>query len=547
MENNRNRGQKHSVFAKALTLNGTTNIFLLGLVLITMVVVGCRKKASWDTDWVLPLINDRLDISKFVNDSTIEESNGFYALNFKRNLYNFNLTDIVGIPDTTIDRTTSLNISSLSVNPGFEFFNTIEEHILNLQDLELMIIQLDGGSIAFELANPVATGIYITVELPGVTKDGVMLSKTFFINGGTLANPSKISESIDLKDYQLDLRGTSGNSFNKLQSRVKIKTDPNGSTVNVTNQHAFSIKAKFQSVKLKYARGYFGQRVLEETKDFKIEAFNMVVAGMIDIPNTSIKLTLENGIKIDGRGIINFLKSTNNQGNEVLLSGLGNYFTVDEPQGSFNTLVPSVHVMNFNSGNSNVEQFIENLGAKNDVSYKIQINPWGNTSGGWNEVYPQSRLRLLVEAQMPLSIKMDALTIRDTFDFAMDQNKDKTHLASGIVQLDLDNAFPFAAKVKLLFLDENGMQIDMTQGSQTIESSLFGQLNNQGLMHKKSTVEIPLNNSVIDQLNLIKKIVVEAVFDTPAGVGLSNQMISIPVDAYFGVKAKAKFKLKMKV
>lgn len=544
----KNSGLKtRKTLTNVLSMNGTTKLILSTFVLFSMLVVGCRKKASWDADWVLPLVNDRLDISKFVNDSTIEEDNGYYALNFKRNLYNFNLTDIVGIPDTTIDRTTSLNISSLSVNPGFEFFNSIEEHELNLQDLELKIIQLEGGSISFELSNPVATGIFITVELPGVSKDGVTLSKTFFINGGSLSNPSKINESISLKDYQIDLRGTSGNSFNKLQSRVKIKTDPDGSSVNVTNQHSFNIKAKFQSVKLKYARGYFGQRILEETKDFNIDFFNNVVAGMIDIPNTSIKLTLENGIKIDGRGIINYLKNKNNQGNEVLLSGLGTYFTVDEPTGSYSALVPSTHVMTFNSGNSNVEEFIENLGAKNDISYKIQINPWGNTSGGWNEVYPQSRLRLMVEAQMPLSIKMDALTIRDTFDFKMDQNKDKSHLASGVVQLDLDNGFPFAAKVKLLFLDENGTLIETTQGSQSIESSLFGQLNNQGLMHKTSTVEIPLNSSVIDQLNVIKKIAVEAVFDTPGGVGLSNQMVSIPVDAFFGVKAKAKFKLKLKV
>ncbi|NGF76418.1 hypothetical protein G5B10_11070 [Fluviicola sp. SGL-29] len=526
--------------------------FLLYFVIIMFFLLlfsSCRKDTSWNSAWVVPLVNDTLDIRKFVNDSTIEVNNGYYYLNLKRNLYNFSLTDIVAIPDTTIDRTTSLAVQSLNVNPGLQFYNTIEEHTLNLQDLQLKLIQLNGGAIDFELTNPVGTGIYITIELPGVTKNGVMLSKTFFIQAGSQSNPGRISETIQLVDYQIDLTGQNGTSYNLLQSRVKIKSDPNGIPVTVTNNHIFNIKATFRDIKLYYARGYFGNRTLQDTTTFNLAALNSVVGGAIDIQNTSVKLILENGIKIDGSGIIHFLKNTNSQGTTVSLSGpgVGTAFTIDQPTGSFSTLQPSVREFLFNSGNSNVEQFIENLGAVNEIGYKIDINPWGNTSGGWNEVYPQSRLRLAVEAQMPLSIKMDALTIRDTFDLKLEQNKDKSHVESGVLQLDLDNAFPFAGQLKILFLDENGAVVEMINGTQPIASSLYGQPNAQGLKHNKSSVEIPLNANVVDKLNTIKKIIVEAVFDTPDPMTSSNQMVSIPADAYLGIKAKAKFKLKMNV
>lgn len=521
-------------------------LYLFGVLFLLGTSTSCRKDTSWNSSWVVPLINDKIDVSKFVNDSTLEVNGGYYALNLKRDLYNFSLTDIVAIPDTTIDRSTSLGFLSLNIPPGFEFYNKIEEHILNLQDLELKLIQLNAGYIDFELENPVSTGVFITIELPGVTKQGVTLSKTFFIGPGTQANPGRIKEVLNLTDYHINLTGEHGTSYNKLQSRVKIKSDPQGSTVTVTNSHLFNIKAKFRDVKLHYARGYFGNRVLQDTNTFNLNFFNNIVGGSIDIQNTSVKLILENGIKIDGSGVINFLRNTNSSGNTVNLTGgnIGNSFTVDQPSGSYSSLQPTRRELLFSSGNSNVEEFIENLGSINEISYKININPWGNTSAGWNEVFPQSRLRLSIEAQMPLSIQMDALTIRDTFDFKLEQKKEKTHIESGVLQLDLDNAFPFSGKLKLLFLNESGSVVDIVDGIQSIQSSLYGSPNSQGLLHKKSSVEVPLNIEIVDKINDIKSVVIEAVFDTPNPSALSNQMVSIPADAYLGIKAKAKFQLK---
>lgn len=522
------------------------HLYYFGIIFLAMISTSCRKDTSWNSSWVVPLVNDKLDVSKFVNDSTLEVNGGYYFLNLRRDLYNFSLTDIVAIPDTTIDRSVSLNFTSLNIPPGFEFYNKIEEHLLNLQDLELKLIHLSAGYIDFELENPVETGVYITIELPGITKNGVTLSKEFFIGGGTQSKPGKIKEVLNLADYQINLTGEHATSYNKLQSRVKIKSDPNGNTVTVTNSHLFNIKAKFRDVKLYYARGYFGNRILQDTNTFNLAFFNNIASGSIDIQNTSVKLILENGIKIDASGIVNFLKNTNSGGNTVSLSGgnIGNVFTIDQPSGSFGSLQPTKRELLFNSGNSNVEEFVENLGAVNDISYKININPWGNASSGWNEVFPQSRLRLSVEAQMPLSIQMNALTVRDTFDFKLEQNKEKIHIESGVLQLDLDNAFPFSGKLKLLFLNENGNVVDVVDGIQSIESSLYGTPNSQGLLHKKSNLEIPLDIEIVDKINDVKSIVIEAVFDTPNPLTSSNQMVSIPADAYLGIKAKAKFQLK---
>lgn len=519
-------------------------IFILttGLILLS----SCRKETSWDADWVVPIINDTLDLANFVNDTTLDISSGYYTLSLKRNLFDFNLTDFVGIPDTTIEQDLTLQIVSLNVSPGTEFVSSTEEHELNLQDIELKRIDLKDGFIDLTVENPIETSIVMTIQLPGVTKNGVTLSQSYTVPASNGVTPGILSTVVDLADYSMDLKGANGSSFNKLQSVVSVKTVSNGPAVVVTNQDHTIVKAKFRDVRVNYARGYFGNRIIEDTTDFNIDFFDNITAGMIDIPSTSVKIKIENGIKFDAQGKIDFLKSTNAQMNDVYLSGanMGSTFQIDQPVGSWEGLQPTIKVVEFNSGNSNIEQYIENLGSKNKLAYAIQVNPWGNTSGGWNEVFPQSRLKMSVEAQMPLLIQMDDVTIKDTFEFELNQSQDKTHVSSGIIHLDVENGFPFSGAVILYFYDKNKQLIGTTSASNSILSSQLGSVNYQGVLTKKSTIEIPFSAELITSLADIKFMAIEAKFNSPNMSNSGNEMVSIPSNAFFAVKAKAKFILK---
>ncbi|MEZ4890144.1 MAG: hypothetical protein R2779_06175 [Crocinitomicaceae bacterium] len=64
-----------------------------------------------------------------------------------------------------------------------------------------------------------------------------------------------------------------------------------------------------------YARGYFGKKDINDTTQFNVDVFNKIVAGTVIFLTQLLKLILENGIKMDGSGLIKHLKSTNNQGN----------------------------------------------------------------------------------------------------------------------------------------------------------------------------------------------------------------------------------------
>ena len=226
-------------------------------------------------------------------------------------------------------------------------------------------------------------------------------------------------------------------------------------------------------------------------------------------------------------------------------SNIGTPFYLDPATGSWNTLSNSTESIIFNNVNSNVEAYLENLGNMHSVGYKIELNPWGNTSGGWNEIFPSSRLKVKLKAQMPLAIGADGLTLRDTFDFDVKQDLEKSYVESGILVLNASNAFPFSTNVKLYLLDEAGLTLHIIDGSSTIASSLYGSVDpKDGMKKTNSEVNFVLSEAILNDLALVKKIAVQAEFNTPDPSSSSNQQVSIPVGAFLGVKLKAKLNFK---
>jgi hypothetical protein len=272
--------------------------------------------------------------------------------------------------------------------------------------------------------NPLPTKAFFTVQLPGVVKNGIEFQEQYAVLGGTTVNPGVQTAILDLSGYELDLTGDTGGEYNKLQSRLIISTDPVGPTVTLTNAQEFNVEAKFSGIKVDYARGYFGNKVVEESTELLIDFLSMVTNGSIDIPSPQLQLIITNGMKIAASATVNGLSNTNYSGTTIDLSSttIGTPLFIDPATGSWNTLTNSTKTISFTSSNSNLESYLENLGNKHTVDYRLELNPWGNVSGGWNEIFPSSRFKVQFNAQMPLAVGADGLTLRDTFDFKLNQN-----------------------------------------------------------------------------------------------------------------------------
>lgn len=519
------------------------------LLFISLLIFSCKKeKTTWNSDWVLPIVNDTLSLNDMVNDSTINIGTAdFYEVDLTRTILDLGIEDVISIPDTLISHTYNSSAGSLSVPPGFSIVNEIEEHSIDMADIQLKKIRVSKGTISMKVYNPIGTKTFFTVELPSATKGGIVFQEQYEVEAGTTSNPGIATAILDISGYDIDLTGTSGGDYNILQSRLIIKTDPSGPTVTLLNSQTFKVEAEFKNIKIDYARGYFGNVSFADTSTYIIELLNTVAAGSIDLPATLINFEISNGLKVDAKAIITTVSNTNYSGNTVNLSNaqIGAPIYLGAATGSGSTLVSTTESLEFNGTNSNIESYLENLGNKHIVGYKIELNPWGNTTGGWNEIFPNSRFKIKLNAQMPLSIGIDGLTLRDTFDFDISQDLEKSHIESGTLILNATNAFPFSSSVKLYFMDENDDVVHIVLGTSEISSSLYGSIDPQdGKQKMNSEIIFILTDEMLSDLNIIKNVVVESTFNTPDPATSLNQQVNIPVGAFIAIKLKTKFNLK---
>jgi hypothetical protein len=520
------------------------------ILLLSILFASCRKeKTTWDSDWVVPLVNDTLSLKELENDSTLTiDASMNYTVDLTRTIANIRLIDSLRIPDTTIVQDYVLGVSSITVPPGYTIVNQIEEHDISMPDnIQLKKVRVDEGVIRVKIYNPIATTAFFTVELPGVTKDGVEFSEDYSAPPAVGGNPGIAVADLDISGSWLDLSGEFGNTYNVLQSKVIVTSSSTGPSVVLTSADVIKVEATFKDVKLDYAKGYFGHQVYQDTVSSTFDILDVVESGSLDLPGTNLQFEIENGLKLNARATLLLVKNTNKLGNTVNLSSpaVGNPIYIDPATGSWNSLSPSTELIEFTPANSNLESFLENLGKDLSFGYKLELNPWGNVTGGYDEIFPSSRLKVKVHADLPLTIGMDDLTLRDTFNIDIEQDPDKTRFESGEIVLNATNAFPFQGNVQLYLLDENGQLLHSVTGSSPLQSSVYGSIDTaDGLRKMKSEVIFPLTATVLQDLKSIKQACVRVKLNSPDASSNANTAVQIPAGAFVSVKLKANFRLK---
>lgn len=513
-------------------------------VIIPLILLACKKeKTFWNSNWNTPLINDTLSLKNYYNDSTLSYSGGnTINVDLTRTLLNVGIEDLIQIPDTTISQVFSPSFNLNDIPPGYQFFNNIEEHVIDLGDVQLKKVMISKGTITLTVYNPVETKMNFTVQLPGVTKNGVIFEKTYSVSGGSNEQAAVKVETLDLSGYTVDLTGKNGLSFNKLQSKLIIQTDSNGSTVSIGTSNHFKFDAAMSDIRIEYAKGYFGNTIISDTSGINIDLFNHIIAGAINIPLSDLTLEIENGMKCALKGGLTMAQSSNYQGNTVDLTSnvIGNDVIINQAIGSWSTLQANQQTIVFNTTNSNIVQYVENLGNTQLIGYKLQLNPWGNTSGGNDEIFPTSRIKVRVKTKMPLKIAANGFTVRDTFNFNLKQDVTKTHIKSGVLTLDVSNSFPISCTPTLLLLDKNKQLLHNIPVTGEVTSGLYGTMDPKtGLMKKKSILTIPLSKEVLSDIQLVNSIIVTASFNTPSPASGLNEMQTINYGSFLAIKIHA--------
>jgi hypothetical protein len=508
-----------------------------------LLLTSCRKeKTSWDTDLTVPIAHGNLTLEDLFDAENLEtNSESFLSLIFHDTVYSFSLDTIANYPDTTIVRYLDLVPSTyVSIDPDYLSFNplTFESNSGAIYFKEMIC---RSGETIVEIASPWPGKSSIIAGFPLFFENGVAFERTYNLEAGSTSSPTKVGETVDMTDFELDFTGVGGTGFNEVPAFLTISSDEETESYDIYNKDSIKLSFKFKDIIPKYARGYFGHHTISDTIGVSFSPLKKVLGGSIDIDSIDLNLTIFNGFKLLAQTKISKLSGINTQtSNQVDLSFplLGNSININAASGNMSGHTPSEYPININSGNSNITEFLENLSDSIELGFELTVNPDGNISAGNDELFPTSTFDLMLDAELPLNIGVDDLVLVDTFNIEYSPIESAIP-DNGNFELTYDNSFPLGASAYFYLMDDNNVVLDSIVSTNSIlsgtyNSTTFETTSSPGMVH------YTFDQATIENLEQASKIMLKVAFST-------HEASKVKIDANAAFKFGLRTNLKIKV
>ena len=482
---------------------------------------GCRKDPTppqWDVDLLAPLAKATLTIGDLVPDSILTtDQQGNVSILYSSELFALSLDTVLTAPDTSFRYAYALPFPGpIQFQPGATFNTNDDATRFDLEDMQLTQLQVRSGQVDVAITNMMNGQIIGNFALPGASLNGTPFSIVQNLPPGTPASPSTVSSSRPLDGYVFDMRGPSFDQVNTLATHISYSNAPDGTIISITSQDSLLALVSYHDIIPQYATGSFGTRTIAvDPSSTELDLFNNI-SGTLDLDQVSARLKVRNGIGVDARVNIHYLRSVNtNTGNTIdlthaITSGPVNIDRALDLHGTFQS---ALNTFNLDQGNSNIDLFIENLPSRVDYAMDIIINPLGNISNGHDFLYHDSKLSAELEVDIPLRLIATDLTLRKTVALHLPGTAAGHAWRSGTLHLFADNGFPFSATIELAIVDDAGNVLSVLDPGGTVSS---GNLGSDGNVSAPVSSRLDFDVSP-EQMNLLQasgKVRISAIFNT---------------------------------
>ena len=239
---------------------------------------------------------------------------------------------------------------------------------------------------------------------------------------------------------------------------------------------------------------------------------NRILNGDLNVDDVNLNFKIINGYGIDAELKINEITSINNRtGNNVSLSHsiIGDQIHVNRASYNNGNIIPSVFIENFNNQNSNIDLILENLGNELQYDFEVSVNPLGDLGNQSDFASNKSPLHILLDAEVPLKLSTDQLTIVDTLNITFNEDILRTNNAEVIAKIK--NGFPIDFKFQLYILDSANQIIDSVMTDQiTLDAGLID--GNMYVSNKSYTeFNFTLTNNQLQQINKTGKLLLKTI------------------------------------
>ncbi len=521
------------------------NRFLLTLLVLATSLSSCRKeKTSWDSNWSAPLVHGTLTINDLIPvEFTNTNTEGYLSLVFHDTAYSFSIDTLLNLPDTNVQSVINIGeFTDVTISPGFSFLDNYNSDY-DLGEVELKRVILKEGTAEISVTSPWAGKTLMTISFPLIDESGMPFSRTYSVAAGSQTDPTIVSGSVDMVNFDMDLKGLAGLSFNEVPADFLVSSDESTMSFVVTNQDTVIFDVAFKNLVPKYAKGYFGQYTLSDTIGFSLAPMKKIIAGSLDIDSVEMRVTIKNGFNLIAQSTISKITGINSRTlNEVDLTfaELNNSVNINPATGGLWATVPSSYPIDINNLNSNITDFIENLPDSLDFGFELKINPEGNITAGSDELYPSSTLDLYVDAEFPLNFSANDLTLVDTFDINYNPIE-AIAPGSGQITMNYDNGFPLAASATFFLLDENDVILDSIVSSTGILSGSYD-IATYLTTPTRSSLTYSIAQTTIDNLELASRLMLKVSFTTDTA-----GKVKIDANAFFNFNIRTNLQITAKL
>lgn len=445
--------------------------------------------------------------------------------------------------------------NAIAVFPSQDLITQDQELTQSVGDRKFTYIDCSQGQLDVHIASSIHQPIRLTYQMKGAyDKAGNPLTAVTNIAAAQGSQQGTIDQTYDLSGYSINLTGTNGIKFNTYTQIVKVHIDSTGVLTHISNSDSINILYTLRNIKPRYIKGYAGKDTISYTgtSPFSIaDLFAGNTSDALKFDKASLSVSVENGIGVDGQVKINSLTGINSNGTSVSLADhssspvIGRQLYVNKATDF--PLTPHTTTFNINSTTSNIADFISNL--PNQIAYdvKIQTNPNGNRGTYDDFAYIDSRMKVNLDINLPLSLIANNLTLRDSFNFSLGYSqKDVANIKDGVLHVILYNKFPLQSNITLVAYDSAWNKLDTLLNNAQVDAAPINS-SCRAIESKKSMINVNASAEVIDRLRFSKHAIMTVVFNTRASNATCNgQYLKIYSDYNINATITGDFNYKVK-
>ncbi len=350
-----------------------------------------------------------------------------------------------------------------AIFPSQEVVSLTEEVTQQLGERRLTYIDCRRGKLKIFVTSTVQEQLYLEYTLEGAfDKFGRPLVESTIVPPAPPGGDVTIDKEFDLTGYSIDLSGRNGNKFNTYTQTIKGRIDSSGQLRTLTLNDSLIIRYDIKDIAPNYIKGYAGRDtfIAIDSTDFDVFS-NLFKSGTIQLKDVDLKLSLENGMGVDGIVKINeFTASSPVNGSRTLTGGvLANPIAVGRAKDL--PLRPTTTNIAINKSNSNITDVLGILPNKIRYNFEVKTNPSGNNGFYRDFAYLESALKVNLDATIPLSFIANNLVLMDTIDFDLSKtNTNVNGITDGVINIITYNKYPLQAKLTMIVVDENFVTVD---------------------------------------------------------------------------------------